>query len=343
MTTSNTPTPPPGGTGPSSVVDAFEAFLDREAENPTLHKRSAPQQDAPADDAEALAAEAESDETPLDDEPEGSEEDGADDVEAMADDDDADEDPEPEANLVTVKIDGKEERLPLDEVVKGYQRQAIFTQKTQQLSAERSQLHGELNEIREERQQYATLLSALEQTLAEMQPQEPDWGRLYEEDPLEYVRQRDVWNDRAQKLQKIQAEKAYLSQQEAQARAMATKQQIELSKQKLLEAIPEWRDKSRWDADRVALREYGLSMGYSDEELNAAYDHKAIVILNKAMKYDRMMAKRPKAAASKGPRTASAGSATAAPRSQTKQTKAKQRLAKSGSIHDAAALFETLL
>lgn len=351
MTDSNTPTPTPGGTGPSSAVDAFEAFLAREdgpdplVDTQTPRKAKAAPKDAEADDAEALAAEAELDETPPDEEgDEPSEDEGADEVEASADDEDEpDEQPDEGPELVTVTIDGKEEQLPLEEVVKGYQRQADFTRKTQALAEERKRLDSELDEVSSERQQYAQLLSALEETLQQMQPQEPDWERLYQEDPLEYVRMRDVWNDRAQKLQKIQAEQAHLQQQEAQVRAKTLQQQIETARDELLKAIPEWQDKQKWDADRTALREYGRTMGYSDEELNSAYDHRAIVILNKAMKYDRMMAKRPKPATHKGPKVASGGSSNSTPRRTTAQTKAKQRLAKTGSIHDAAKVFETLI
>jgi hypothetical protein len=45
----------------------------------------------------------------------------------------------------------------------------------------------------------------------------------------------------------------------------------------------------------------------------------------------------------KGPKTASAGSASNAPKSASDVTKAKQRLAQSGKIGDAASLFEAFL
>ena len=40
----------------------------------------------------------------------------------------------------TVKIDGREERVSLDELQNGYQRQADYTRKTQELASERKRL-----------------------------------------------------------------------------------------------------------------------------------------------------------------------------------------------------------
>lgn len=46
----------------------------------------------------------------------------------------------PEDQLYTVKVDGEELQVTLDEALKGYQRQAVFTRKTQALSAEQARL-----------------------------------------------------------------------------------------------------------------------------------------------------------------------------------------------------------
>ena len=47
---------------------------------------------------------------------------------------------EPAGESYTVKVDGSEERVSLDELRDGYQRQADYTRKTQELASERSRL-----------------------------------------------------------------------------------------------------------------------------------------------------------------------------------------------------------
>jgi len=121
---------------------------------------------------------------------------------------------------------------------------------------------------------------------------------------------------------------------------------VSQSKAELQKAIPEWKDQKRWEQDRNAIREYGNKLGFSDEELSQAYDHRAILALYKSMKYDSLMAKRPQPQQkSNSPKVASGGNASNAPPTKSKSvvTGAKQRLAKSGRLGDAAVLFEKLL
>ena len=47
---------------------------------------------------------------------------------------------EPAGESYTVKVDGAEEQVSLDELRDGYQRQADYTRKTQELASERSRL-----------------------------------------------------------------------------------------------------------------------------------------------------------------------------------------------------------
>ena len=103
------------------------------------------------------------------------------------------------------------------------------------------------------------------------------------------------------------------------------------------------KDAKKWDADRAKLLDYGKNLGFTAEELSQTYDHRAVLALYKAMQYDALMANPPKPGAPRGPRTAAPGSAANAPKPTTEVTKAKQRLARTGKIGDAASLFEAFL
>lgn len=246
-------------------------------------------------------------------------------------------------DLVTVKIDGKEERLPLDEVIAGYSRNADYTRKTQQLSEQRKTAETELEAARVERVQYAQMLSALQQQLTQLMPQEPDWNALYNSDPLEYVRQRDVWRERNDKLVAAQAEQQRLYALQVEEQRSQVQNMVTEGRKQLLEKRPEWKKPETWEADRAKLINYGQSAGYSEGELMQATDPRAILILDKARRYDELVAKRPKPAPRTAPPAVKAGGSASVPRPTSEVTKAKQRLAKTGSVRDAAAIFEKLI
>lgn len=334
MTNSDTPTQ---GIGLSEAANQFEALLSGGDTDTQTPKQEAAEE-SPAEEAEALEASASEDETPV-------EEAGAEEQEAAANDEDAEEASDPMEQLVTVKIDGKEEQIPLKEAIAGYQRQADYSRKTAYVSELRKQVEAEAQQVMAERQQYAQLLGALQQQLQEVGQAEPDWEKLYAEDPLEYVRQKDLYREKTERLQAAQAEQqrvaALLQQQQVQQLQQVVKQ----GKEKLVEAIPAWKDPQRWEADRAKLRAYAVEkLGYSEEEVSQVYDPRAVLALYRSMRHDEIMEKRPAPKQQTGPRPMRPGTPQAAPARRTSEiTKGKQRLAKTGRVSDAAALFERLL
>ena len=111
----------------------------------------------------------------------------------------------------TVKVDGKEVSVTLDELQKGYSRTQDYTRKTQQIAEVRKQAEAETYAVRAEREQYAQLLGALQTQLQSSEPQ-VDLERLYHEDPIEWIRQKEVMRDRQEKIVAIQGEQQRLAQ-----------------------------------------------------------------------------------------------------------------------------------
>lgn len=114
------------------------------------------------------------------------------------------EEEEKPAEVYTVKVDGKEVEVTLDELQKGYSRTQDYTRKTQQIAETRKQVEAEASAIRAEREQYAQLLGALKQQL-ESTEAPVDMDRLYNEDPIEWVRQSEVMRQKQDKLAAIQS------------------------------------------------------------------------------------------------------------------------------------------
>jgi hypothetical protein len=251
---------------------------------------------------------------------------------------------EDKPQVFTVKVDGKEIEVTLDELQKGYSRTQDYTRKTQQVAEARKAAEAELQAVRAEREQYAQLLGALsEQVKVAAEPQ-IDWDRLYREDPIEYVRQREVMRENKEKAAAIQAEQqrlAEIAQQEQMQRLQAVKAK---EAQALIEAIPSWKDPAKAKAEKAMLVELGQKMGFTPEELGNIYDHRVVLALRKAALYDQMQAKRQgiKPVTNNGPKPAKPGAAGRVSQ-MSDSVRAKQRLAKTGRVEDAASAIALLL
>jgi hypothetical protein len=268
-------------------------------------------------------------------------------VEASSESDESEESKQPdEPPTFTVKIDGKEEAVPLDELLKGYQRTADYTRKTQALAEQRKAAEAELNAVREERATYSQLLTALQQQLQQQQESPVDMERLYREDPIEWVRQTELARQRSEKLAASQAELQRLNtlQQQEVQRAMQARLKEEASL--LVSAIPEWRDEKTAKAEKSALIDFGVKEGFTPDDLKGVVDHRVVKVLRKAMMFDQIMSKqqsiKPNVVAPKA-KTVAPGNPQAAKVQVNEITRARQRLAKTGSVKDAARLFEQFL
>ena len=243
----------------------------------------------------------------------------------------------------TVKVDGKEVSVTLDELQKGYSRTQDYTRKTQQIAEVRKQAEQETQAVRAEREQYAQLLGALQAQLQSSEPQ-VDLERLYHEDPIEWVRQKEVMRERQEKLGAIQSEQQRLSQVSQYEQQRAMEAQLASQQEALLAALPDWKDPKKAKAEKALVIESAKAAGFTDEDLKSVYDHRLVLLLRKAALFDQMVSKRQgiKPVVNNGPRTAKPGAAGRVS-TTTESVRAKQRLAKTGRVDDAASAIELLL
>lgn len=242
----------------------------------------------------------------------------------------------------TVKLDGKEVVVTLDELQKGYTRTQDYTRKTQQIAEVRKQVEQETQAVRAERQQYAQLLGALQAQLQATEPQ-VDMDRLYHEDPIEWVRTKEVMRERQEKSLAIQAEQQRLYQTSQYEQQRAMEAQLSSQKDALLAALPTWKDAKTAKAEKALVVESAKAAGFSEDDLKSVYDHRLVLLLRKAGLYDQMVSKRQGIKpVTNGPRPAKPGAAGRVS-TTTESVRAQQRLAKTGRVDDAANAIYKLL
>ena len=323
MSETGTGTPP--GTI-QSTQDVFEQMLAaEEGENEQLET------EATDEGEEAVEASADEADVEAVEEPEG--------------DEDADEAPTA-AQTFRVKVDGEEVEVPLDELLKGYSRTADYTRKTQAIAEARKNAEAEAAQAREERQRYAQTLQVLEAQLKAAQPPEIDWDRLYQENPVEWVRQRELVRTRQEQQAWVENQRRALAEKQALEEQQVAEQTLEVERSKLLEQLPEWRDATKARAEKAKIVSYATEkLGFTTDEISDLYDARAVLALRKAMLYDEVMSRqqnlRPKIQQKAKPMKA--GVSVPVTTKSVKSRDALSKLQRSGSTRDAAAVFEQFL
>jgi len=309
-----------------AAVQALTAILPEEGEKSTDEALSQ-ETEAAVDEELSGDADASDEETP---------------TEQLEEDEKPEESEEPQT--FTVKVDGKEVSVTLDELQQGYSRTQDYTRKTQQIAEVRKQVEQESQAIRAERAQYAQLLGQLEQQVQQAAEPQIDWDRLYQEDPIEWVRQKELVRENQTKYAAIQSEQQRLAEISRQEQAQSMQAFLAQEQERLMEVLPEWKDPAKAKAEKALLIEFGQKAGFEPDELKNIFDHRVVNVLRKAALYEQMMSKRGniKPVTNNGPRPAKPGAAGRVS-TTSESTRAKQRLAKTGRVQDAVSAIELLL
>ena len=320
------------------AASAFEAILS--GQSPDKQKKPESKEAAKA----SSEAQVEDDEEPEAPETASEEDEAEDDGEEGSDDEqEKKEDGEEEKPLVTIEVDGKAIELTKSEIQSGYLRQADYTRKTQALAEERKQFGSELQQAKEEREIYAQLLPAIVQQLQTTMPTAPD-PSLIDTDPARYLKERDAYERKLGDLQAAQSEQARMQQQKQEESAQSIQAFVQMNAQKLPELVPEWREAKNYERDRPKVRNYLQTLGFSDQEINQAYDARLVAMAYEAMRWRELKSSKPRADA---PLEKAIKTSLPPAKPQNSKTRAyvdaKKRLKQTGSIRDAAAVFESLI
>jgi hypothetical protein len=322
---SDTQNTTPEGSGELTVEGAANAFLSM------MNQEDGSDKEQPKSASEANESEAESDESY--DESEVEQEDS--------------EDEQEEPQTFRVKAAGEEREVTLDELIKSYQLGTDYTKKSQAVAEERKVVEAERHAVQEAkalRDQYAQQLGIIEQMLN--QPQEAeDLDYLKETDPIGYAVKVAEMSQKEKQLAQVRAQRENLFQQQEYDRQQQMKQMVSAESEKLVAVLPEFADPSKGEVIRKDIRTYGKQVGFSDDELANVFDSRAVLTLYKAMQYDKLQSAKPGITkkVSEAPKAIKPG--VSKPRdSNTEETrKLKARAKSSGSIRDAASVFERFL
>ena len=304
----------PTGTEPLTMASAIDTLLNTQAPS----EASEDVQEPPAEAVEAEATETEEVEV------EAVEEDQAE-TEAAEVEEDLYEEETPEVEIYTVKVDGDEQDVTLDDLIKNFQLERTAQKRLSEAAEQRKLNEADRTANEQEREKYAQGLAQLQEQLSQTagEPTQEYWDKLYEDDPLEFVKQREAQRDREKAMQVLQAERAQLMQQRVQE-----------EQSKLIERIPEWRDPEVASREKAGLISFAQRQGFSSEELSQVVDSRLVDVLRRAYLYDQLQQEKPvaKKKLAKAPKMVKGGKPkTSRDVASEKKRKAFDQLKKTGS------------
>lgn len=250
------------------------------------------------------------------------------------------EDEEDHEEIYTVKIDGEEHAVTLDELRSGYSRQQAYTKRSMELAEQRKAFEAEQSEVQQLRDAYKQQLDEWSAVNQQTFQQEPDWATLAQTmDASELVVQKAQWDQQKAAAQQVEVERQRLAQEQMQEQQQKMQQHLAAQREQMLERLPQWQDEEVRDAERQEVIKYAQRrIGFSEEEIANASDARAIELLYKAWKWDTLQEKKPvtKKRTRKAPKMSKAGRPATKKQVATRQRqKSLDRLSKEGSI-DAA-------
>jgi len=198
-----------------------------------------------------------------------------------------------------------------------------------------------------ERQHYVNQLNQILQNSANnlREYDKIDWDTLKNDDPIEYVKLREDYRDGKEKMQALDQQRQMAMQQQ-QAEAQKVQQEaIQVERAKMVEALPEWGDPDKQKELATDVKNYALTQGFSEEELNSLIDHRSVLVLMKAAKYDALEKADVKSKKLKNkPKVVRSGKGVSSSRNEkSKRNDQMKRLKQTGHVNDASALLEDFI
>jgi len=326
-------TQPEQNTGPVTLESAAELLVQQEPEElPETEEVDEAEEANPVEDADVEAEEVDEDEG----EEESPEED-SDDEDEYEDEDEADEAEAPQT--FTVKVDGKEETVTLEDLKRGYSGQKYVQKGMQQAAEARKQAEEAYTQLMQERQSLASLVQQAQQ--GGLQPPVEPSRELFDQDPIGYMEEKLKYDEKVKEYQQqmgqVQAQMQQQTQAEAQARAAMAQQEA----QKLVEIVPELKDAKKAQKFKDKLVKTATEVyGYSQDEIASLTSHRDFLVLRDAMAYRDLQAGKEvvKEKSKKARPAIKAGTKKVNTKGDARR-KHRERLKKSGSVEDALNLI----
>lgn len=236
-----------------------------------------------------------------DDEEEDEDEDEDADAEGEEGDEEEEEDPDEEdgekdpalRQKYAILIDGEEAEVSVAEALKGYTRTQTFHKRMSKLSEASAAINTEAEALIADRKTLAQKYEDLAKEMESVIPPEPNWDEEYRKDPVRARAMEKQYQGIKSKIVETREKRdaAFKEATEKEAKRVAELGDIEFRK---FAVAARWKNEKQANADLAAMRRTGTSVGFTDADIDSVIDSRMLLVLNKAAKYDAIMAAKPR-------------------------------------------------
>ena len=325
-----------------SMDQAIEAMVEPETTEEVVETESQsasePEAESEVEQPEADSIDEEEVEDYDDDEPESDDADDEGDEDYEDDVDESEDEQDPETELITVKVDGVEEQVTLEDLKKGYSGQKYVQQGMQKAAEARKEAEGVYAALMSERQKLAELVNNVQQ--GNLTPPKEPSRELFDSDPIGYMEAKMEYDEQVKAYQQKVGQVQEQMQQQSQAEQYAKNAYIQQEVGKLVEVMPELADPKKAEAWQARINKAGENFGFSKEELAAVDNHRVMLVLDAAAKYMELQSGKEivRQKSKKARKPVKAGAKKISTKSDVAR-KQRDKLRQSGSIEDAMSLI----
>jgi hypothetical protein len=245
-----------------------------------------------------------------------------------------------EPEMFTVKIDGEEHTVNLEELKRGYSGQSYINTQMQKVAENRKETEQVFAALSQERAQVQAALQMLSDGTFAHPPQAPS-EELFNTDPMAYMEQQLQY----QKDQQAFQEKVGYMQQQAQANQQTQEQARHAYLAQEVEMLkgfhPELFDEQKGPEVKSQLvTQASENYGFSPEEINGVMDHRHMRVLMDAIAYRQLNSDAGKKQVEQKVKAKQVRSTKRKVNAESAQRqKQRERLKQTGSIDDAIGLL----
>ena len=205
------------------------------------------------------------------------------------------EEPTVQQELYQVKIDGEDREVTLDELKRGYSGQKYIQKGMSDVAIQKKEFERLQSETSQERQMLQQMMQRMQQgnipTIPEYPPEE-----LKKSDPFRHSQMAEEYRRAVEQRQQWDQQVKLIADREKAEQERLHMQNLEQQAMRLAEWMPEYRDEKKradfmMDMSKKAKEFYKLT----DEQIGTVQTAEEVMILNDAVQWRKLQAKKPKA------------------------------------------------
>jgi len=190
---------------------------------------------------------------------------------------------------IDVVVDGEEKKVKLKELKANYSGEKVIEKRLQEATEAKTYAIHNGQQLYIALEAEAVRLAKIDEVLQKVVEPEINWEELRRTNPARYLLERDRQREAQEKQSVVNHERTQIAQRQQALIQKATEEYTLTQARELVTKIPEFAKPTEAGPMMAKLTTAAREYGYSPEEVGAVMDHRAMLVLRDAMRYQEMV------------------------------------------------------